>query len=308
MNDYDCIQNRRNMIVGAFVVIGVVIFAYMVFLFGELPVVMTKFTSYEIRVKFPFAPGVEQNTPVRYCGYQVGRVTYVAPPIPSEDEDGRFIHQVMVTIAISRDYATIPSNVEVKLFRRGMGSSYIELDTIPMLAKDFDKLDPKFLKDGMELQGQSGAASEILPAELQDKMETFFAKITKLVDNTDAIIGDPENRENLKTSLANVSKVSEEAVATMEQIKELSATANQRIAKVSDSVLQTSEELGETLIEMRRVINKINNGQGTVGKLINDDKLYQNLIDSSEELKASLENMKKTLKKTSEKGIQVKVF
>lgn len=295
------------MIVGAFVIVGVMIFAYMIFLFGELPVVMTKFTSYNIRVKFPFAPGVEQNTPVRYCGYQVGRVTYVSPPMP-ENKDGKLIHQVTVTMAISRDYAAIPANVQVKLFRRGMGSSYIELSTIPMSGDDFARLDPQFLQGGMELQGISGATNELLPEELQDKIETFFVKVTQLVDNTNEIVGDPQNRANLKNSLANLSKVTEESVATLQQIKEFSTTANQKLAVVSDSVLQTSEELGETLIEMRRVLNKINNGQGTVGKLINDDKLYENLLDSSEELKASLEKMKKTLEKTSRSGIRVKVF
>ncbi len=308
MSDYDCIQNRRNMIVGAFVVVGVVVFAYMIFLFGELPVVITKFTSYNVRVRFPFAPGVEQNTPVRYCGYQVGRVTHVSPPEPLQDKDGKLIHQVAVVMAISRDYSAIPSNVKIKLLRRGMGSSYIELATVPMAAEDFDKLEPKFLQDKMTLQGESGAANELLPADLQDKIETFFVKVTKLVDNTNEIMGDEQNKANLKNSLANLSKVTEESIVTLQQIKEFSTTANQKVAMVSDSVLQTSEELGETFIEMRRILNKINNGQGTVGKLINDDKLYENLIDSSEELKASLEKMKKTLEKTSKKGIRVKIF
>jgi len=296
------------MIVGAFVVVGVVVFAYMIFLFGELPVVITKFTSYNVRVRFPFAPGVEQNTPVRYCGYQVGRVTHVSPPEPLQDKDGKLIHQVAVVMAISRDYSAIPSNVKIKLLRRGMGSSYIELATVPMAAEDFDKLEPKFLQDKMTLQGESGAANELLPADLQDKIETFFVKVTKLVDNTNEIMGDEQNKANLKNSLANLSKVTEESIVTLQQIKEFSTTANQKVAMVSDSVLQTSEELGETFIEMRRILNKINNGQGTVGKLINDDKLYENLIDSSEELKASLEKMKKTLEKTSKKGIRVKIF
>jgi phospholipid/cholesterol/gamma-HCH transport system substrate-binding protein len=296
------------MIVGAFVVIGVLIFAYMIFLFGELPVVMTKFTSYTIKVLFPFAPGLEQNTPVRYCGYQVGRVTYVAPPIQMTDKGGRVIHQVTAEIAISRDYYSIPSNVKVKLLRRGMGSSYIELSTVPMTVEDLDSLEPKFLQDKMTLQGESGAASEIMPEELQNKLESFFVKVTKLVDNANEIIGDEQNKANLKNSLANLSKVTEESIATMQQIKEFSANANQKMTVMSDSVLKTSENLGETLIEMQRVLNKINNGEGTIGKLINDDKLYENLVDSSEELKASLEKMKQTLEKTSQKGIRVKIF
>jgi phospholipid/cholesterol/gamma-HCH transport system substrate-binding protein len=296
------------MIVGAFVIVGICIFAYMVFLFGELPVVTAKFTSYNVKVNFPSAPGVEKSTPVKYCGYDVGRVTSVSPPVPAKDEQGRFVHQVSVDLAISRNYTSIPSNVEVELIRRGLGSSYIELVSKPMEPNEFNSLEPKFLKQGMVLQGKSGSASEFLPKGLQDKMDTLFIKVTTLVDNVNTIVGDEQNKINLKNTLANLSKATEESIATLQQIKEFSQTGREKLSSISDSVMSTSEELGETLIEMRRILNKIDSGQGTVGKLINDDQLYENLLDSSEELKAALEKMKKLMDKTSEKGIRLKLF
>ncbi|PKL47360.1 MAG: hypothetical protein CVV39_05900 [Planctomycetes bacterium HGW-Planctomycetes-1] len=308
MGDYDYLQQRRNMIVGAFVIVGICIFAYMVFLFGELPVVAAKFTSYNVRVNFPYAPGVEKSTPVKYCGYDVGRVTHVSPPVPSKDEQGRFVHQVAVDLAISRNYTSIPSNVEVELIRRGLGSSYIELVSKLMEPNEFNALEPKFLSAGMTLQGKSSSSSELLPKEIQDKIEILFTKITTLVDNVNTIVGDEQNKINLKNTLANLSKATEESIATLQQIKEFSQTGQEKLASISDSVMATSEELGETLIEVRRLLHKINDGQGTVGKLINDDQLYENLLDSSEELKASLEKMKKLIDKTSEKGIRLKVF
>lgn len=308
MSDYDYLQQKRNIIVGAFVIIGVCIFAYMIFLFGELPVVAAKFTSYNVKVKFPYAPGVEKNTPVKYCGYDIGRVTHVSPPMAFVGEDGRFIHQVSVDLAISRDFLNIPSNVQVELIRRGLGSSYIEMTAVPMEPNEFNLLEPKFLRGGMVMQGKSGSANEFLSKEMQDKMETLFTKVTTLVDNVNAIVGDEQNKTNLKNTLANLSKATEESIATLQQVKEFSRTGQEKLSSISDSVMKTSEELGETLIEVRRMVNKINDGQGTVGKLINDDKLYENLLDSSEELKASLEKLKKLIDKTSEKGIRVKVF
>jgi phospholipid/cholesterol/gamma-HCH transport system substrate-binding protein len=308
MSDYDYIQQKRNMIVGAFVIVGVIVFIYMVFLFGELPVTMSKFTSYTIKVRFPYAPNVQENTPVNYCGYHIGRVTYVSPPTQFPGKDDRFIHQVTVEIAIDRKYFDIPANVKVKLLRRGMGSSYIELSTIPMTAEQISALEPKFLTDGMILQGEGGAGSELLSEDLQNKIDTFFTKVTILADNLNIVIGDANNQQNLKNSLANLSKATEESVATLQEIREFSQTGKEKLVSVSESVMQTSEEMGETLIELRRVLNKINSGEGTVGKLINDGKLYENLVDSSEELKLSLEKLTKTLNKTSEKGIQVKIF
>jgi phospholipid/cholesterol/gamma-HCH transport system substrate-binding protein len=211
-------------------------------------------------------------------------------------------------MAISRDYTSIPSNVSVELVRRGLGSSYIELTSAPMEPNEFNSLEPKFLQGGMVLQGKGGSASEFLPKEIQDKIETLFTKITTLVDNVNAIVGDEQNKTNLKNSLANLSKATEESIATLQQINEFSQTGKEKLSSVSDSVVKTSEELGETLIEVRRVLDKINSGQGTVGKLINDDQLYENLLDSSEELKASLEKMKKLIDKTSKKGIRLRIF
>ena len=310
MSDYDYIQNKRNMIVGAFVVVGVLIFAYMVFLFGELPVTVTKFTSYSVTVRFTFAPGVQENTPIRYCGYQIGRVTYVAPPTPFPDSSGRTVHQVTVEMSIDRKYSTVPGNVKARLGKRGMGSSYIDLITEPITEEELAKLEPKYLRQGMLIPGldSSAAEFELIPPELQNKIDTFFVKVTTLTDNLNTIVGDTNNQQNLKKTLANLSKATEESVATLQQIREFSQTGKEKLASVSDSVMQTSEELGETLIELRRILNKINSGEGTVGKLINDGKLYENLLDSSEELKASLDKLKKTLNKTSEKGIKVSVF
>jgi phospholipid/cholesterol/gamma-HCH transport system substrate-binding protein len=307
MSDYDQIQQRRNMIVGAFVIVGICVFVYMVFLFGELPVMTAKYTSYTLKVLFQNAPGVEVSTPVQYCGYPIGKVTNVSPPMPHQIENGTFIYEVAVELSISNDYNNIPSNAKVKLYRRGMGSSYIEIANVPMTAAEMRNLEPRYLTKGMVLQGETGG-SELIPEDLQNKIKTLATKVTTLVDNVNVIVGDPNNQVNLKKSLANLSTATEESISTLKSIREFTTNANQKVSSVSDNLMGTSEQLGETLTEIQRLVNKINSGEGTVGKLINDDKLYYNLVESSEELKASLEKMKKVMDKTSEKGIQFKVF
>jgi len=300
MIDYDSMQRKRNMIVGAFVIVGLCVFVYMVFLFGELPVVTAKYTSYNVKVLFPNAPGVEESTPVQYCGYPVGKVTHVSPPARYRNAEGEYIYQVAVEMSISNDYNSIPSNVKVKLYRRGMGSSFIEMSNVTMSPEEMEKLDPKYLKRDMVLQGETGG-SELIPEDLQNKLKTMLVKITTLVDNVNEIVGDPNNKANVKSTLANLSKATEESITTLQSVREFSVTANQKVATVSD-------QLGETLIEIQRLVNNINAGQGTVCKLMTDDKLYYNLVESSEELKLALEKMKKVMDKTSEKGVQIKLF
>ncbi|OHB58605.1 MAG: hypothetical protein A2Y12_08290 [Planctomycetes bacterium GWF2_42_9] len=256
---------------------------------------------------FPNAPGVDVSTPVQYCGYPVGKVTDIAPPKPYRQPDGTFIYQVAVDVSISNDYNDIPSNARIKLFRRSMGSSFIEISNIVSSPEELNKLKPKYLTKGMEVQGETGG-NDLIPEDLQNKMKTLFVKVGVLVDNVNMIVGDPNNQANVKSTLANLSKATEESITTLQSVREFSNTANAKVATVSDSLIQTSDQLGETLTEIQRLVNKINAGHGTVGKLMNDDKLYYNLVESSEELKLALDKMKKVMDKTSEKGIQIKLF
>ena len=286
------------MIVGGFVIVGSIIFMIMLFQFGELPTGIAKLTSFTVNVNFLSAPGVQENTQVQYCGYHIGRVIHVSPPKPYTDTAGLSTHQVTVSMAISNDYSEIPANVRVELIKRGLGSSYIELKSEPMLAADLEKLDPKYLKEGIKpLKGYTGTGSDFLPADLEDKIGILFNKVSLLLDSVNSIVGDRDNQNNLKTTMSNLAKATAESIETLKQIRSF-----------SESGTQTSEELASVLIEFRHVLYKINNGQGTVGKLINDDRLYENLINSSEELKLSLEKLKQTLDKTSRDGIKVKVF
>jgi len=80
VSDYETTQRRRNIIVGIFVIVAVCAFFWLIFKFGDLPVFVSEWKSFKVRVQFPTAPGVQENTSVRFCGYEIGRVTKVEPP------------------------------------------------------------------------------------------------------------------------------------------------------------------------------------------------------------------------------------
>ena len=164
MPDYNTLQRRRNMIVGGFVVVALCAFLYMIYKFQELPIVVGKLRSFEIMVNFPNAPGAQPNTPVQYCGFQIGRVVDVSPPFLYTDEQGRRYHHIKVTISIEKEYVDIPSNVDILLMRRGLGSSYIEFQFNPQKTLEpFDPGDPKtkYLMDGLVMAVSMGATKNI---------------------------------------------------------------------------------------------------------------------------------------------------
>jgi len=326
MSDYETIQRRRNIIVGLFVIVAICALVWLVFKFGDLPGTVSKMRSFDVFVQFPAATGVQSDTPVRFCGYQIGRVTAVKPPKVLKDlNTGKFYHQTLVVISIDKKCEDIPEDVEAKLMTRGLGSSYIELKL-----RRFDVNEPigPYLARGSKLQGSTGMTSEFFPEESQEKLDALITSLMALINNTNDIIGDPNSKENLKTTLANLSEASQQAVQTMQQAKQTIQQAEQTVEelrkfaatgtktfqnadakadRVVAALVTTSEELSGASAELRLILQKVNTGQGSVAKLLNDGRLYESMLESTEEMQMLLEELKTFIAESRDKGLPLKL-
>jgi phospholipid/cholesterol/gamma-HCH transport system substrate-binding protein len=294
VSDYEDIQKKRDIIVGIFVLLAVLALFWMVFKFGDLPVVVSKFRSYEVTVQFPTAAGVEENTPVKFCGYQVGRVTKIKPPKILKDlKTGHFYHQTVVVIDIDKRYDNIPADVDVKLMSRGLGSSYIDLRVPP-----FDEKEPqnRFLRSGSVMQGSTGITSEFFPEESQKKLEELVKGLSAFVKNANDILGNEGNKENIKSTLANLSEGTKQSIETLKKIQEFTAAGNAAF-----------EQLSGALAELRAVLEKVDSGEGTAARLVNDGRLYEELLETTCQLKALLEEMKSFVAQSKDKGVPIKL-
>jgi phospholipid/cholesterol/gamma-HCH transport system substrate-binding protein len=232
----------------------------------------------------------------------------MAPAILRDLNTGLEYHQTLVVLSIDKKHVNIPSNVEVKLMTRGLGSSYIELKVDPTNIPSPD--DPNaFLVPEILLQGSTGMTSEFFPEESQKKLELLVDKISTLAQNLNDVVGDPNSKNDFKSILANMSDASKKATAMFDEFRKFSVTGTATLKNLEDdadkfvtSIVATSEELGKTLAEMRVTLEKVNSGKGTVGKLVNDAQLYESLVETSEEMRKMLEELKSFLSKANEKG------
>lgn len=343
MSDYETSQRRRNFVVGIFVVLGLTALGWLIFKFGDLPGIVTRYRAFMVFVQFPSAPGVQRDTPVRFCGYQIGRVTSVmAPEICKDLDTGLEYYQTKVVLSIDKKYGTIPHDVEVKLMTRGLGSSYIELQQDP--GKPAGN---KFLENETLLQGSTGMTSEFFPEESQKKLDGLIEGLQSLIVNANDIIGDPNSKKNMMRTLANLADASEQAshtlaefeklaasgtttlknadakvqevvasfVETTAEIKQFAATGTSTLKSVDAkaetlvaSMVETSEQLTGAMRELQLVLEKANNGQGTAAKLLNDGTFYENLLENTDQLKTLLEEMKAFIAEWRNKKIDVKIF
>jgi len=294
VSDYETTQRTRNIIVGIFVVVAMFALVWLIFKFGDLPTVVGKFRSFQVFVQLPIAQGVWKNTPVHFCGYEIGSVTEVmAPQMRTDLDTGLEYHQTVVILSINKKYVNIPSDVEVKLMTRGLGSSYIE---IKAPRPDPNRPVTEFLAEGSLLQGSTGMTSEFFPEESQEKLDKLADDLGTLVNSANSILGDEKNRENIKTALANLSDASKQSTQTLKELQEFFTAGT-----------DASAELSKALAELRLILEKVNSGQGTVAKLINDGRLYENLLENAQQMQVLLEELRAFMAKSRDKGLPIKV-
>ena len=301
MSDYETIQRRRNIIVGIFVIVALCVLVGLIYKFGDLPGIVSEHRSFQVFVQFPTAPGVQRDTPVRFCGYQIGRVTEVRPPKVMRDlNTGKFYHQTLVALSINRRYKDIPNDVEAKLMTRGLGSSYIELKLT-----SFDVNEPagESLVQGSLLQGSTGVTSEFFPAESQEKLDELVDGLRIFINNTNAIVGDPNTKGNLEEILTNLADASQQAEATIEEFRKFAVAGN----KTFTAMLGTSEELSKLAAQLRLILEKVNSGEGSAGKLVNDGRFYESLLENAQQMQVLLEELKSFVSEAREKGLRVKL-
>lgn len=300
MRDYHSRQRQQNLIVGGFVIIAFFAFIYLLMKFRDLPLFVSRFQSFEVLVNFPEAPGIQKDTPVNYCGVQIGRVRHVGDPQITLTDGGRKTHKVGITLSINNDFTDIPDDVEVIIMKRGLGSSYIEL-------RDLGLIEPEgFLKDQIVLEGKVSMASEFFPPEVQKKLENLVDSISALANNMNLVIGDAENQTNIKATLENVAAATDKARDMLDSITRFSDTGTEQVTLLGEKVGLAAEELEGALSQMQQLMAKIDAGQGTAGKLVNDGRLYENLLESSQELESMLAQLKQWAADAREKGIRIK--
>jgi len=119
-------------------------------------------------------------------------------------------------------------------------------------------------------------------------------KLDKLITNLESIVGNiQKSNAEITNILKNVDAVSAQvqkadASKTMGELNNTLVESKKAIQKLQ-STMQTAEA---TLTSVNTLIKKANQGDGTVNKLLEDPKLYQNLTNTSKQLELLLQDLR----------------
>lgn len=297
--------------IGSEVAAGVAIFlAFILFVFGFLFLknTMSKAGTYNVYAKFTDITGLERHDKVSVSGLIIGKV-----------QNFKFEGlNVIVEIQLNPE-AVLPQD------------SYAELKSLGMVGEKTINIIPgkstTLLKDGDGIAGRTARDITDMTGTIEGLMQRGEELITKVSDAFENVF-DPATQTNIKESLehannlsAVLAKNSAQIEASLKNLAETSNSLNQilteRKAKIEstiDNVYSATNQFeklttkfDQSLTSIQSLLDKIENQEGTVGKVIMSDSLYNNVQLLTTELNLLVQDLKKRPQKYINLGF-IKVF
>lgn len=200
-------------------------------------------SQYEIKAKFTDVSGLGRGSVVRSGGMQIGRVTNL-----TFDES---YNSILVTLLIKDQFKSrVREDSKAQMLTQGvLGDKYIEI---------------------AEGTSESPIANEGFI--LESDGATGLQKMLKGGENVVDLL--EKNLQNLKIITESFAK-DEKSEKFFTNLTETSENLNSVIAALDRG--KGAQELNRTLKNLRILTEKINRGEGTVGALLNDATLYEDL-------------------------------
>jgi phospholipid/cholesterol/gamma-HCH transport system substrate-binding protein len=172
----------------------------------------------------------------------------------------------------------------------------------------FDGSTPFKSGDTLLTQAKPGLTDVFLeqlsPVKL--KMEGALSSADSLLGNVNSVLDDP-TKQDLQASIGELKKLMiglNQTVAVFNKNKDKLdatfgnlATLSGNMAKISDSLAQaglaeTVASLQGTAKSLDQMLAKMNAGEGTLGKMMTDKEMYDNLNESSRQLHLLLQDFR----------------
>jgi phospholipid/cholesterol/gamma-HCH transport system substrate-binding protein len=252
----------------------------------------------EFYAKYDQVEGLQVSKPVLVNGFQIGRVSELTL-LP----DG----QILAQFQINPEYA-IPKNTIARLESTDLlgGKAIVfELANSNEYLQEGDTLNANIQKNIMDqvqpiqkkveqiivrLDSMLTSINSALSPEFQQNFDRSFASIARTLETlegttrkVDALVGSQSN--HIASIVANLESISENFKNNNSKI----TSVMNNLDKITDEVAranftQTIKNADKAVADMQLIVGKINNGEGSLGMLINDKKLYSDLSRSAENL------------------------
>lgn len=262
---------------------------------------MNLFSSEDVYyIQFKNAKGLSKNSTVYADGFNIGRVSNVL-------YDFRHPGKVVVEISVD-DALRIPKGSGANLDEGMLGGCTLNMQLNPMSEACYQPGDTIM---GSDAGGLMESASQLLP-----KAEPVLARLDSLLEALNTLARDSNLQQilcNTQTLTANLNESSRQLNRLLKtDIPKLAQTytqAGEHIITLTDHLnavdLQaTLDGVNKTVDSANEVLQRLQNPEGTVGKLLTDGELYNNLNSTM----SSANNLLQDLKEHPKRYVHFSLF
>ena len=259
--------------VGIFVLIAIILLGYMSFKIGGLELMGAR-KGYALDAVFDNVAGLKKKGSVQIAGIDVGTIDDITL-------DGA---RARVSMLINQG-VTLPMDSRAVVRTQGvLGDKFIEI--IPGTVG----LPP--LKAGDRIV-QTAAPADL--DQIINRVGQISDDIRKVTSSLGDAVGGPEGTAELKTIISNFSVMSENLAKLTEanqenlnkmienlaafaaDVRNISESNRENINAILTTFRTTSESMNRTIAALEDITHKVNQGQGTLGALVNDDATVRDL-------------------------------
>ncbi len=250
--------------------------------------------------------GLTESKPILVNGYQIGRVSKM-----ELQADGR----IRTELKVKRSYA-IPSNTVARLASTDLlgGKAIVfELGDSPEYADNGTELTPGLQKNIMEqvepIQKKAEDIAAVLDSVLssinntinRDFQRNFNRSINSIANSLQNLEGITQQldglvvaeRARIRDIIGNVESITANLKNNNERIGSVLANLDSITDQVAKAdFAQTITSANKAMADFQSITDRINQGQGSIGMLLNDEQLYENLNQASKNLEELIADMK----------------
>lgn len=248
-------------------------------------------TNVSYFVRFDNISGLTPSSPIYANGYKVGVVQHINFNYARPDV-------VVAQVGLDRQIR-LPKDTHAEITSDLLGNVQLQL----RFGSDFTSLlTPGDTISGQMQQGMMSKASAMLP-----QLEQMLPKLDSILSSVNSLLADPA----LRGSVHHVEAITATLTTTTRQLNQLSASLNREVPQMltkADGTLanteqltaqlaaldlsQTMQRVDAALANVEQLTAQLSSGDGTVGLLMRDAQLYNNITSTMRDVDSLLVDFK----------------
>ena len=276
---------RRDLKIGIFFTGALLVLAVFIFVVGNLSNLFRR-PGYPVYIRYESSLGLDKTAAVKMAGIKIGYVKDI-------QLEGR---RSKVILSIYPKYKIPRGSKAVQSVQGLLGEKYVDVqpsmeddflkpgdELVPGPTSGLDQLTPMLNALGNDLQQVARNLREMTNKETRDNFAEALKNLSSLTGEIQRLV--TENRGKVSqtlTAASNTARGLDERVKDLAENFDATLAEIQRILQenrgdIRDDVVKVKDvltKIEESVTLLNKSLDKIQKGEGSVGKLVNDEGLY----------------------------------